>query len=206
MVFGNSKTSDWRQLMQSKINLALFTLIALILASGCYPVRYDGPYKGQVVDAGTGEPIEGAVVLGVWYKEIPTAAGGVSSYYDAEETVTDRNGKFEIKGKGLRILTNITPMNVLIFKAGYQYIGPGMWESLKLDGGLMKKKVAWEGDRAIIPLRKVTMEERRNDPLYPPIPPAEASIEKVRLILREINKDLIRNGFAPITDWNEKRP
>ncbi|MEJ2697944.1 MAG: hypothetical protein P8013_15025 [Candidatus Sulfobium sp.] len=179
--------------MQSKINLALFTLIVLILASGCYPVHYDGPYKGKVVDAGTGAPIEGAVVLGVWYKEIPTAAGGVSSYYDAEETVTDRNGEFEIKGKGLRILTNITPMNVLIFKAGYEYIGPAMWESLKLDGGLMKKKVAWEGDRAIIPLKKLTMKERKRRLFGKENIPDD----KQELLIKELNKERIEIGLRP---------
>jgi hypothetical protein len=167
----------------------------LCFATACYPIRHDGPYKGRVVDAETGKPIEGVVVLGVWYKEIATAAGGVSSYYDAKETVTDKNGEFEIKGIGLRIFTNIGPMHVLIFKAGYEYIGSGPWESLKLDGGLLKKNAAWEGKRAIIPLRKLTKEERekQGSPDYPSEAP-----EKIRLILREINKDRVERGLKPV--------
>ena len=42
----------------------LFLSILIILSQGCsYAVRYDGTYSGKVVDADTGEPIEGAVVL-----------------------------------------------------------------------------------------------------------------------------------------------
>jgi hypothetical protein len=179
----------------------LIVLGLLPILAGCYPVRYDGPYKGRVIDADTGKPIEGVVVLGVWYKEIATAAGGVSSYYDAQETVTDANGNFNIEGKGLRLLTNIGPMHVLIFKAGYQYIGMGMWESLSIDGGLMPRKVVWEGSSAIIPLRLLTIQEREKS-IGPPSPPHEAPREKIQLILREINKDRSQQGLRPIDMGN----
>ena len=173
----------------------LIILSLILLFAGCYPIRYDGPYKGRVIDAETGKPIEGVVVLGVWYKEIATPAGGVGSYYDADETATDKNGDFEIQGKGLRILSNIGPMHVLIFKAGYQYIGMGMWESLSIDGGLMKKKAAWEGDRAIIPLRKLTMEERKESETFPSSPPAQAPREKIRLMMEELHKERKDRGL-----------
>lgn len=175
----------------------MLLVFLLVLTSGCcYPIRYDGPYKGKVVDAETGRPIKGVVVLGVWYREKVTVAGGVGSYYDADETVTDKDGDFEIKGKGLRILTNIAPMHVLIFKAGYQYIGEGLWDSLNLDGGLMLKKVAWQGDRAIIPLKSLTVEERKkgdNPPSRPSIPD-----DKMKLLTDEINKERIAFGLTPL--------
>lgn len=179
----------------------LFCILFFLQAGCCYPLRYDGPYKGKIVDAETGQPVEGVVVLGTWSKVAVTPAGGVSSYYDAQETVTDRNGEFEIQGLGLKILSTVESMNVLIFKSGYAYIGRGPWESLKLDGGLLMKKVTWEGDRAIIPLKKVTTEERKKDPLYPPMPPTEAPLDKVRLMLIELNKDLIQHGFEPLQIW-----
>jgi hypothetical protein len=180
-----------------KINIVLFLTVSFLLFTGCcYPVRYDGPYKGRVVDAETGNPIEGVVVLGVWYKVAATPAGGVSSYYDAAETVTDKNGDFEIRGLGLMILSNVDVMDVLIFKAGYQYIGSGPWDSLKHDGGLLMKKVAWEGNRAIIPLRKLTLEERKKQEGSPDY--GEAPKEKIRLMLREINKDRVGRGLKPV--------
>jgi hypothetical protein len=180
-----------------RVNSFLGIIIFLFLmctANACYPIRHDGPYKGRVIDAETGKPLEGVVVLGVWYKEIVTPAGGVGSYYDAKETVTDKNGEFEIKGMGMRILTNIGPIHVLIFKAGYAHIGLGLWESLKLDGGLLKKKVTWEGERAIIPLRKLTMEERKKRIIARPSVPDN----KMTMLTEEVNKERIEEGLSPL--------
>lgn len=105
----------------------------LILLSSCYAARIDGPYRGRVIDADTREPIEGVVVLGTWDRETPTVAGAVHKYYDATETVTDKNGEFEIKGLGVLVMSNIIPMDVFIFKAGYEY-DSGSWIGLKSRG------------------------------------------------------------------------
>jgi hypothetical protein len=168
--------------------IIIFSMLLIFI--GCYPVRYDGPYKGRVVDAESGKPIEGVVVLGVWYKEIATPAGGVGSYYDAKETVTDRDGEFEIKGMGLKILTNIGPMNVLIFKAGYEYIGMYMWETLKVD----PRKITWEGEKAIIPLRRLTVKEMEKRITTRPSVPDE----KMTVLTKEINKERLGEGLSPL--------
>ena len=175
--------------------VVLFSVFFLLLASCCYPIRYDGPYRGRVIDTDTGKPIEGVVVLGVWYKEIATVAGGVSSYYDATETVTDKNGEFRIQGLGLKILSNVGPMDVLIFKAGYEYIGMGPWESFKEDE-ILRKRIRWEGERLIVPLKKLTMEERRKQ--RSPDFPSEAPRDKISLTLEEINKDRNERGLKSV--------
>jgi hypothetical protein len=97
---------------------------------------------------------------------------------------------------GLKILGNVTPMDVLIFKAGYEHIGMSSWESLKSDL-ILRKKIKWEGTKAIIPLKKLTIEERRkkSDPDYPP---TEAPKEKIKLMLKEINKDRIERGLDTV--------
>jgi hypothetical protein len=93
----------------------LFILIFLMLPTGClYGVRYDGSYHGKVVDEQTREPIEGVVVLGSWWVYHFGLGGGYSTYHDAREAVTDKNGEFTIKGEGLRILSSLKPMSVLI--------------------------------------------------------------------------------------------
>lgn len=169
--------------------------LAIVTAS-CYPVRYDGPYKGRIVKAETGEPLEGVVVLGVWYKETVSPGGGVSSYYDAEETITDKDGEFEIQGKGLKIMSSVGPMHVLIFKAGYEYVGMYPWETLKVD----TRKVTWEGKKAIISLKQLNMEERQKG-LGPPSPPHEAEKGDIVQMLNEINKDRSELGLNPIDVW-----
>jgi hypothetical protein len=160
-------------------------LLALATLSCAYGMRYDGPYGGRVIDTDTGAPIEGVVVLGIWNTEIITPGGAVHDFHDARETVTDKNGDFEIPGKGFKILSNVTPMDVLIFKAGYEHIGLYPWASLKEDL-ILRKKIKWEGKKAIIPLKKLTMEERKKrfGSYYVDIPN-----EKQIFLLKEIKKE-----------------
>jgi len=173
--------------------LLLFTLIFFVLSATSsfgFVIRKDGPYEGRVIDADAGKPVEGVVVLGVWYKEIPSPGGAISQYYDAMETVTDKNGEFQIKGLGLLVMSNIIPMDVLIFKAGYEYES-GLWTSLKK----YVKKIKWEGDKAIIPLRKLSLEERKKQ--GSPDFSFKIPGNKMKLMLDEINKDRVERGLLP---------
>jgi hypothetical protein len=173
--------------------LGVFAIMVLsIVSAACSPCGYDGPYKGRVIDAETGTPIEGVVALGVWYKELPSPGGTVGSYYDAQETVTDKNGDFEIKGQGLQILSTVSGMNILVFKAGYQYIGPGLWYSLKFDGGLLRNKAKWEKDRAIIPIKRLTTEERNKRHVDKEMLPDN----KQHLLIKELNKEYKEIGIS----------
>lgn len=101
--------------------IGLITLLFL-LVSYEYTIA-GGPWKGQIMDIETKEPIEGAVVLAVWERVYRTPAGASSYFYEAKEVLTDKEGKFEIK--------SYTPINVIplisymrgprftIFKPGY---------------------------------------------------------------------------------------
>jgi hypothetical protein len=62
---------------------------------------------------------------------------------------------------------------------------------------ILRKKIKWEGSRAIIPLRKLTMAERQKEVLSPDYP-SEAPKEKIIRMLKEINKDRIERGLKPI--------
>jgi hypothetical protein len=172
------------------------SLLVLTLVSGC--IRYDGAHKGKVVDADTGEPIEGVVILGVWSREHMGPAGGTHTYYDARETVTDKDGEFVIPGIGLTggVVSFVEPMDANVFKAGYEYIG-GFWDSLHIGPAPYRKRIRWEGDKVIISLKKLTMEEREKR-LGPPSPPDAAPKEQIRLMLKEINKDRAELGLGPI--------
>ncbi len=182
-----------------KIMLAtILNLLGILIFSGCSSaVRVDGPYEGRVMDADTGQPIEGVVVLGVWYTEMATPAGATHKFYDARETVTDKNGEFYIQGMGTQILSNVIPMDVTIFKTGYEYLATP-WESLKTSQYLIQKEnIRWEGAKAIIPLKKLTIEERLKQVL-PNIYLEERTEEgitnlyiphNIKLIIKEINKE-----------------
>ncbi len=101
----------------------LIAVIVLIVNSGCAIVHHYGPYMGKVVDKESGEPLEGAAVLAVYYTKFHFIAGPVHKYLDAQETLTDKNGEFEIPS-----LTSFTfrPLHLFdscpsftIFKPGY---------------------------------------------------------------------------------------
>lgn len=173
----------------------LILAVVITLCQGCmYAVRYDGTYRGKVVDEDTREPIEGVVALGAWYKEQWSAAGTVSTFYDARETVTDKNGEFEIPGHGLRIMTNLSPMRILLFKAGYTY-ERGHWDSLD-QGYTLGKKIKWEGKKPIIPLKKLTMEERKKQGT--PSFPSEAYMnKKIPLFIKELNNEEVQFNRSP---------
>ena len=51
--------------------ILLGILLITLLLYGCFQrlVAYDGTYQGRIIDAETGEPLEGVVVLGVWHTE-----------------------------------------------------------------------------------------------------------------------------------------
>lgn len=138
--------------------LAIFLLVSHSASAAIF--RYDGPYEGKVIDADTGEPIQGAVVLGVWYRIHPNVAGWNSEFYDAVETATDKNGNFQIKGLGPLFISNIDEMNMVIFKVGYEHLSTS-WESLK-EGYYLRQIIKWDGNKAIIPLKRWSLEERLN--------------------------------------------
>jgi len=118
-------------------------LFITITSISCKPDRYDGPYRGKSnwrwnrqTDWGRSSP------WGYGIRKISTAGGGVSSYYDAKETVDGQkmeNSRLkELKGRYLHISGK---MNVLIFKAGYEYVGSYEWDTLKVDS----RKITWKG-------------------------------------------------------------
>jgi heme-degrading monooxygenase HmoA len=168
--------------MKTKPAILLTVFLWVFFTTSCARalVRVDGPYVGRVIDSETREPVEGVVVLAVWNTETATVAGAISRYYDAEETVTDTNGDFRFEGQGLRVVSNLEPPIVTIFKAGYDYISI-IWPGLVNLGYLRtettrdpetyflkskdiydeKLRVRWEGKKPIIPLRKLTEEEMK---------------------------------------------
>jgi hypothetical protein len=185
-----------RTVLRSVLWLGVLLLggIVLFFFVVMYPPRYESSYRGKVIDAETGAPIAGAVVLGVWYREYPTVAGGMERYHDAREVVTNANGDFTMPGKGLLILSNIVPARVFIFKAGYEYWGSYFWEVLK-ESRLLNQQIRWEEEKAIIQLKKLTLAERKKQgtPPYPDIPKG-----KRQRLTEEINKDRIERGLNPL--------
>jgi hypothetical protein len=59
-------------------------------------VRQWGPFTGTVVDADTGQPIQGAIFMVTWMRAMPPFLHNEQMFDDARLAVADREGRFEI--------------------------------------------------------------------------------------------------------------
>ncbi len=88
------------------------------------------------MDAETGQPLEGVVVLAHWIKYTGWWGGwGGGEFYDAEEVVTGPDGRFVIQPRSTRTLLWWKKIQgyFVIFKPGYgQWRYKGYWEWQKL--------------------------------------------------------------------------
>lgn len=115
----NAKQVERRKPM--KTYYLVLIILLFFLTSGCY-----ANMTGTVVDAETGKPIEGAVVLVEWTK---TKGIGLT-YHEVEkimEVATDKEGKFNVSGVSNPF---VDPPMIVVYKEGYiawrnDYIFPG---------------------------------------------------------------------------------
>jgi hypothetical protein len=78
----------------------LSAMFLLIIAAHAFPppLKALGPWKGQVVDAETKQPLEGVTVTAGWHRHWPDFDGlPTFGYVASEQVVTDKEGKFTIK-------------------------------------------------------------------------------------------------------------
>jgi len=120
--------------------LVLMMILGLAPFAGLSTGEAAGPWKAQIVDEETGQPIEGVVVLAVWIRYTASPGGWAGAkYYASEEVVTGPDGRFVIPRRTvinwLPLLTEIRGPEFKIFKPGY-----GRWRTK--DWG--KKPKEWE--------------------------------------------------------------
>ncbi len=136
-------------------------LIALFILFG--PIPFKGLYRGRVMDAETGKPVVGALVVAGWTYDVPTVAGTMSHSIDAIEMYTDEKGEFSFWGIGGLFNTLISETSVAVYKVGYPGYS-GLWSSYKdfaKNSMAMKIEekfgyfVHFEWGRAIVTLRPI---------------------------------------------------
>lgn len=117
--------------MQGGISVSYkFRILAFLMFMLLTMPAYAATFKGKVIDADSKEPIEGAVVVASWSESTATITGGSQRSKDVKETLTDKNGEWEIRGpKGDRIISQVFAMipgiyyteapEFIVFKPGY---------------------------------------------------------------------------------------
>ncbi len=150
-----------------------WVLLILILVAGAYVVTRIGGevsvYHGTVVDAETKAPLEGAVVLVIWYRKPIITMDGPQYFQNAVEVLTDGEGKFSVDaGPGV----NWNPFTyvlkrprILIFKPGYgrwRFQGADTWGRYEGPDRLRVARAQLEADGAVMEMPPLkTRGERR---------------------------------------------
>ena len=138
----------------------LLIVLAMLSMAFIFEPHAHAEYKGKVVDAVTGEPIEGAVILMDWRREcLPF---GSRSFFGAEETLADRSGMFEIEGHKINWnpLCRIDTPHFYIYKAGYMAIDL-TWHLPAFKTESIKKHLFFEGDLVVFKLHKPRTRKER---------------------------------------------
>ena len=98
---------------------ASFCILALMLTAACRTGQEQwGPFRGQIVDFDTGDPIAGAHVMVMWLRE-PPALHLRQTFYDARETTSGSDGWFEIPSERRWMTAFVTEPAVSVFVPGY---------------------------------------------------------------------------------------
>jgi hypothetical protein len=94
-----------------------------------------GPWKGQVVDAETKQPVDEVIVIAVW-STLEAGETFILGYLDSEEVLTGHDGKFNIPAKKF----TREPM-LYLFKPGHgRWLFQGEDEWSKLDPAERRKR------------------------------------------------------------------
>jgi len=113
--------------MTSPLKILLLAVCAIAIGGCGSPYYSVDPIEAWVVDADTGQPLEGAVVTANWQLVSPGLDTGGRKLHQLEvmETLTDKNGRFFFPG-----FTKLNPRllelrdedpQILIFKSRYGY-------------------------------------------------------------------------------------
>lgn len=145
----------------------ILTTIAVVVFLLTAITNNFGPYIGRVVDAETGEPLEGAVIYREFYTNSPNP-GGVSSHYaGAAETLTDVNGEFNLSYRAFVFhpfcLWDPLP-TLVVFKPGY-----GVYPRHDRSFLVPENTRDWdlpEGEYVTVNLPKLTTKKERRENLY----------------------------------------
>lgn len=170
-----------------------------IAAGGCTFTHKFGPYSGQVVDAETGEPIEGAVVLIGFHTKSSSVGGWVHRFADAFEVLTDTNGEFRLYPKRVTSFRAMSiwdkHCDVTIFKPGY-----GVYPGNKKAFGEPSYSPSWslpEGIHVTFHLPKLLTIKEKIINLHLIMEPAGIKPEKMELLRKLENQERINVGLSP---------
>jgi hypothetical protein len=172
--------------VQRSLLAVLISFTALVT-----PAVGDGPWRGQVVDAETGQPVEGVVILAFWTRSEPSLGGWVATQYHAsEEVVTGADGRFIISSRRsytIPLVIKVQGPEWRIFKPGY-----GAWRYVNDDA----TERFYSGDETILRLEPLKTSEQRLRFIREIGVPVQVPADKRRRLLEALNAERSALGLG----------
>ena len=173
-----------------------------------------GPWKGQIVERETGQPIAGAVVLAIWTVRSWGEIHPEDEFHSAFEAISDADGRFVIPehtAVATKPLTAIRGPQIVIFKAGFgawAFRG-GPYYPVAEDSFVREERIkqAWEDfakDGAGFELRRLDDRQKRLS-WNSAVRPGHVPDGQMLRLLNALDAELITLGVPPYHVPKEKR-
>ncbi len=151
----------WTKRQKSVIAAVVVIILCLPLLAGWLGFLYvDGTYQGKVLDMESNQPIEGAVIMGLW-RRVSFGAHPVETYHDVQETLSDSEGNFTIPGTwggSIPLVSGVKEPVFIIFRPNYAAFRGG-WTARLSPGGPVQ--LSQQDERSVFQLRRLTVREER---------------------------------------------
>lgn len=163
------------------------------------PTWADGPYRGKVIDAETKQPIEGAVVVGVWRRQPALAMHPKYLFEEAKEVSTDKDGEFTLPGhfsfKSILSPLSEVWVDIYIYKPGYGSF-PRFQTFPRVKQSHDDKIRPFE-THGLVELPRLQTREERLAIIYEGCPAGDIPDEKISNLLAAMNVGHVELGFQP---------
>jgi hypothetical protein len=149
-----------------------------------------------VVDAETGTPLEGVVVLAQWDKLSPGIIHQSRDFHDVDEVVTDVNGRFVIPSRWLLTTNPLVTIDgpiLHMFKPGYgEWVDRGLPSHANID----EMRRLMERQDVIFAMTQVRTAEERSSTW--PFVPRAIPRSKIPRFVDALNQERRSYGLNPI--------
>lgn len=162
-----------------------------------------GPYLGKVVDAETGLPIKGAIVVVSWGKSTPTPAGAVSGFIEAAMCETGDTGEYHIQARmaAIGLFSYVDGITFIVYQSGYMGFSKTFYDEKRFDESRLLKLARLNA----IPIDNKRYDEFENDMYHidPYVDNGNANLNplnRLKILLRGVPE---REVLRARTDWEK---
>jgi hypothetical protein len=171
------------------IVVLIVPLVGVGMAKVGWILYTGGPYRGQVLDAETRQPLEGAVAFFKWDRRVYSLVEPKTRFLSAVEVLTDKEGRFHVPWF---VGTSLTPFSIVlkptwfVYYPGYKseqvVVTPRTGISLKDPTLIFKRRILDREER----LRSVN------------VLPGGVPDETMPNLIRLMNKERTALGLKPV--------